>query len=86
MVPLLLCCGMLLTGCQTIDRMTTEYVAPKIDQRSLTCEAAPKWDPKNKTQADVAQYILELYQAWESCHGNLAAVKKSLEEFQKEFK
>jgi type IV pilus biogenesis protein CpaD/CtpE len=74
---LLIFCGGLLTACaqEPEVRVVTkvEVIRPQIPPSLTDCRAAPPV-PVAETQADVAEYILDLYDAHGDCRDKLRAL------------
>ena len=47
-----------------------------VPKQILECKYAPKSPGRNASDQARARYILGLYDAWETCHGNLNSVKQ----------
>ena len=81
-ILLLLCLGILLTGCtlkqdpeiQVVEKIV--YVKPDIPVELLTCKDINTTEIK--TQADVSRLIIDLDEAFNDCKGKLASINKLL--------
>ncbi len=80
MIISLMCLGILLTSCglKTIQpKVVTKIVEVKQDlpNELLTCKDV-RLVPDVKTQADVAEYVLTLYDGYMDCFLKLEAIKR----------
>lgn len=66
---------MFLTACENTKQAPTVCEGSKVPEPLLTCIASPII-PEMKAQSDVADYILDLWNAGEDCRQKLAQVKK----------
>lgn len=52
-----------------------------VPETLMTCEEAPAVpDPDIATQRQAAAFTVGLYESWQDCHDNLAAVRQIIEE------
>jgi len=59
-----------------------ELVIPEIPDSLLVCMGSPRVPGEGATQADVARFIVRLHAAYRDCEGNLAAVKRIIDELE----
>jgi len=85
-LPMMLLCPLFiaapLTGCDQAERLgltEVRYVRPKVDPSLLRCSDAPPVPPADATMRDGAVFTIDLWEAWASCSGNLAALRQILE-------
>lgn len=78
MVPLLLCCAGLLTGCapKTITKtvIVTEFRVPELPPALLSCQDAPAAVGPNATQRDAATALVKLDSSRAECAAKLYAI------------
>lgn len=63
-------------GCTPQDLPTVAQINLHLPKSIRTCPYAPKSPGSKATKKQVAKYLLELYNAWEECHGDLKTVNK----------
>lgn len=63
-------------GCTEADLPTVAQINLHLPKEIRTCPHAPKSPGAKASKKVVAKYLLELYNAWEQCHGNLKTVDK----------
>ena len=73
--PLLLCCGMLLTGCQspTVTKLTQVPPAP-LPAELTTWQESPEKPPPDATQKTAALILTDFQEALADCRRKLEAV------------
>jgi len=80
-------CAMLLIGflplgaCTKQIEVKTEFAVPVIDPRLFECPDQPDKPQGDFTQADVAEFIVELSLAHKDCKTKLGSVRELLNEF-----
>lgn len=73
-----------LTGCLTNERVVTSFITPTVSKSIRTCADAPNKPGGVYTQKEVARFVTELSYAHGNCKANLAAVDRSLTQFENE--
>ena len=79
---LLLCSAMLLSGCAVPEPrllVTRQMERPSLPPTLLICQDSPD-PPDALMQREVADFILQLWEAGEDCRTKLAAVRGLLED------
>ena len=77
--------ALVLTGCGGGKFLVTEkeHIVVKPPEGLYDCPDAPAPPPPGSTQAEVADYILQLYQTQQVCQKALEDVKRYLEQAEK---
>ena len=82
---LALVAAFLLVGCGTKPTLVKEekHIVVQPPEGLWNCPEAPQPPPPGATQAEVADYILRLYQNQEVCKESMEEVRRYLEQAQK---